>query len=331
MSNRGVLVVNPDEQGELFEARAEAAPRTTRAKKKSRKGKKARKGKARAQTGARAGQCRKTRKAPSTVECEPVKRNAKGQFKASGGRRTRRRRRKNPEPARSRRRRRRRNPEGESRSKKILGSIMDSIQRVVKEAVPRVGAKLAVSFAVRKWGDPWGQGIMGPGELISDYHGRAWTLKNYAIAIGVAALGARAIDRFIKPGMGRVFQDSIVDDLFGRLVYTEIIGRSETAKKYFGAVDMMPIGYDDDNQGNRFAVLEDTRYQPAMLGLERRGPLGAIVPVQALGDIAPRGPLGGGRRGRRRAHMGHLITDTPDDYQRLATRDPYLAAGYRAA
>jgi len=194
--------------------------------------------------------------------------------------------------------------------------MMAALRQAVTEIVPRLGAKLAISFAVKRWGEGWGEGLMGDKLNASPYAGQAWTLRNYLIAFGVGTVGSMVISRW-KPGAGKVWLDSVADDIVQRLFYTEVIARNSKAQEWFG-FDPVPIGYEQDDAGNRFAIYNGTNYRQAMLGLEAAGPLGGLERAGPLSSSRARGP------------MGHLTSPSPDPYLQLATPDPYLAAMMRA-
>ena len=315
MKRRTVLVINPEEQIGLFDAPAASSATPQKGKRSvAKKRSKKRSKKKGTPTSKRAAQCRRTAAAPSTVECEPMKRNKAGQFKPSGGRRQqkKRRRRRNPEVNPSRRRRRRRNPEGGISSRLGLGGMMTALRETMGNVVPMMGAKLAIAFAVKRWGTTWGEGLMGDKPSTSPYGGQAWSLRNYLIAIGVGAVGSMIVSRW-KPGAGRVWMQSVADDIVGRLVWTEVIARSKTGQDYFG-FDPVPVGWEDDGQGNRFAIYDGTNYRQAMLGLEQ---------ASALGGLERAGPMSSSRA------MGHLTGPRPDPYLQLASPDPDAAAVMR--
>lgn len=326
MKRRTVLVVNPEEQVGLFEALSPSEPaarseaRTT-APRATPKARKKAKPVAKKKT-KRAALCRRSPKAPKTVECEPMKRNKAGQFIASGGRRQvaerKKKRRRNPEenPRRRRRRRRRRNPEGGAARILGLGGMLGALREAVGDALPTVGAKLAISWAVKRWGTSWGEGLMGDKPAVSPYGGQAWSLRNYMIAVAVGAIGSTIASRW-KPGAGRAWMRSVADDILQRLVYTEVIARSKWGQENLGA-DPIPIGYERNAHGDTFAIYEGTGYRPAMLGLEPAGPLGGLVPANR--KMSSRAPA-----------MGHLYPQNGqqvDPYSRAGSSNPYLAQAF---
>lgn len=307
MSRQIVTVVNP-QLGLDFDS---SKPKKKRAKKKT----------AKKTAGRRAKKKKTATKTTATTGCVTVKRNKKGQFvKRGGSSKGNRTRRRNSGQAPAvievvenksrRRRRRRRNPEG--------GGVEKAWRRAFGRFVPRIGAKFAVAYVVRQWGGKWGEGIMGQ-KATSPFAGEGWSLWNYALAGLVAYFGGRVISRYNKE-WGRAWADSIWDDMVTRLIWTEGLARSKTAQDYFGQ-DM--IGWDDDPYGNRFAVIDGTQYQPAMLGIERASPIDGLVAAGPMDGLVRAGAWE-----RRRAPlpvaapMGHL----QDPWFQRGSANAYQAA-----
>src|SRR5690606_1781255 len=99
------------------------------------------------------------------------------------------------------------------------------------------------------------------------------------------------------------YQQTIMDSLMVRIVWTEMIGNSKTATKYLGNADMIPTGWRDDAYGNRWAMLPGGDEQ-SMLGLVAASPLDGVVQAS---------PIDG---------LGHY----PDPYLQRGSGDPYAAA-----
>ncbi len=267
-----VTVVNP-EQLALPEPAAAAAPRKKRGKKKQRQ--------------------------TTTEGCMTTKRDSKGRFMKKGAKKAAARR-KNP-GARSggeivvanpkKPRRRRRNP-----------GLRGAMGSAFRNLWPRLLAHLSLAALLRNLGQEWGKGILG-GKVTSPYAGEAWGLGNYIAGLLLAVWGGKALDS-MRPGWGEIYQQTIMDSLMVRLVWTEMIGSSKTATKYLGNVDaMIPTGWRDDAYGNRWAVLPSGDEQ-SMLGLVAASPLDGVVQAS---------PLDG---------MGHY----PDPYLQRGANDPYAAA-----
>jgi len=199
---------------------------------------------------------------------------------------------------------------------------MAAWNRAVSNILPRLGGKLAVSYIVKRFGQEWGTGIFGA-KGDSQYQGTSWPLWNYLLGAGVAYFGGGAVSRYFGKASGDAFMESIFDDLIGRLMYTEVIGRFDWAKENFG-FDPIPRGYEDDGRGNRYAIFDDTDYRQSMLGL----PTG-LTGETALGQLETAGVLScSSMKARARAAaappaMGHLQNGDP--YFNAGSADPYNA------
>lgn len=286
-----------------------------------------------------------------------AKRNSKGQFVKKGkGSGSRRRRRANPatsNPAPSRRRRRRssssssssprrrrrrRNPSGGGGSKGF--NPLTSFP--VKNLIPYILSNLAQAFAVKRWGDPYGNSMLSGGHMdISGFRGSAWSLKNYMICAGVGYLGAKIVARVGSLGgaeAGRIWWRSAVEQMATRLIWTEAISRMDWAKNNFAGLPSggSPGDIYDDGNGNRF-VLGQNRQWVSMQGaggrygeLVQAGPLG-------FGELVQAGPLGADVSGGF-VPLGHLLDErTPDArnehamQMRAGSRDPYAAAMFASS
>ncbi len=173
---------------------------------------------------------------------------------------------------------------------------------------------LAQAFAVRRFGDAWGKGVMGK-NAASPYAGQGWSFKNYLIAVITGYVGAKAIERtkWGKVAAEQVWR-SAVDNVIIRMMWTEVLGRSKWAQDTFGQSDaeqmaalrqmngygnLVPAGalgayhaanpgygatdasgsVYDDGQGGRF-VMNDQGQWVAMQGTG----YGNLVPAGALGS-----------------------------------------------
>jgi hypothetical protein len=271
-------------------------------------------------------------------------RNKKGQFVKKGSSRRRRRpngssssssreanprrrrRRRSSNPAPSRRRRRRRNPEGGG------GGFNARSSFDLKSLLPYGLATLAQAFTVRKWGDTWGVGVLGPAQLAgSGYRGQAWTLKNYLIAGATGWLGAKLIAR-TRWGShaAAIFWRTSIENIFTRLVWTEFVARSAWGQQYFGAMpEGQPGQVFDDGRGNRFLMAANGQWV-SMQGVGGYGELVQAGPL-GYGELVRAGPLGQHAGGYM--PLGHLLDEgTSDDRNEMAqqlglgSRDPFAAA-----
>lgn len=301
-----VTVVNPTQLGLSLDSSASSRARTKKTKTKTKTKKK------------------KTKTKSAEIGCVTVKRDSKGRFvkkgKRGGGRRRKsssRKRRSNPAPQvvyvsepnpkkkKGRRRRRRKNP-----------TIRGAFQYTLNNVLPRMGAKMAMNYAVRKFGSPGGVGIFGQ-KAVSESQGHGWSFWNYFIAGITGYFGGMLINKY-KPGWGRVWADSIYDDMMQRFLWTEIFARWPQTQEMFGS-DV--VGWQDDGYGNRFAVMSSGTYQPAMLGIEAAGPLDGLVAASPLDGLVAAGPYDD-RIPAPVAPMGHY----PSPWLGKGAKDPYRAA-----
>lgn len=199
---------------------------------------------------------------------------------------------------------------------------MEAWKKSVSRILPRLGGKLAVSYVVKRWGQSWGTGIFGT-KGQSGYQGDSWSFWNYLLGGAVAYFGGAAVSRAFGEENGEAFMESIFDDLIGRLLYTEVIGRFDWAKENFG-FDPLPVGYEDDGQGNRYAIFSDTDYRQSMLGLPETST--GLTRASSMGQLERAGVLSSSAMARRRPpapSMGHLQTGDP--YYNAGSDDPYNA------
>ena len=202
-------------------------------------------------------------------------------------------------------------------------------------------ATLAQSYVVRKWGDSWGVGMLGPQQLPgSGYRGQAWTLKNYLIAGLTGFLGAKLLGRTkMGAGWANIWWQASIQGIATRLVWTEMIARSTWGQANFGATGMpgaagQPGQVYQDGRGNQWLMGQNGQWV-SMQGtgygeLVQAGPLGGY------GELVQAGPLGRYAGGYQ--PLGGLMAadSSRAEVERaealgLGSTDPYLAAIQRAA
>lgn len=188
----------------------------------------------------------------------------------------RRRRRRNPSVvAMNPRRRRRRNPESGD-----LKSFFGKWAPSGKTILLALGADLVIGLAVRRFGDTWGTGIMGQAAT-SPYAGQGWSIKNYAVAAGALFLVNRFFvrSRFGEDG-SRAFVTAGITQLARRMMYTEVLARSQWAQDTFGQV--VPVY--DDMEGQRWAQTQDGSWYAMQGTLVQASPMGgALVQASPMG------------------------------------------------
>ncbi len=185
----------------------------------------------------------------------------------------RRKRRKNPSPvvAMNPRRRRRKNPDGGG-IRSLLGSYAPSGKTILLA----IGADMIMGWAVRRFGDTWGTGIMGQAAT-SPYGGQGWSIKNYAIAAGALFLANRFLVRSRwGEEASRAFVTAGMTQLARRVAYTEVLGRSQWAQQTFGQV--VPVY--DDMEGQRWAQTPAGDWYAMQGQLVQASPMGGQL-VQA--------------------------------------------------
>ena len=252
-----------------------------------------------------------------------IMRNSKGQYKKKGSGR-RRRRRANPEAAYTpnpprRRRRRRRSAAGRRsaaapqrrrrrQSNPSSGGgggggwgFQPHRSYNFRDAIPFGLSTLAQAWVVRRWGDPWGTGALGPEKLPgSGYAGQAWSLKNYLLAAATGWVGAKVVARSGMLGgsnAGAVWWRASVEHILTRLLWTEVIGRWDWGVQQFGQVGQggKPGDIYDDGRGNRWLCSAGGQWvsmQGYQYGeLVRAGPMG-------MGELVRAGPMGMHREGQ---------------------------------
>lgn len=168
-------------------------------------------------------------------------------------------RRRNP-PAKKRRGGRKRNPS--------VGSIAGEVRKFF----PSLAGKLAVAWAVRRWG---GDGsIMGDMRL-SPTAGESWSMGQYLVAGIVAQYGGKLFGRFLNAAE---FRRGAWDLILTKLIWTEGISRSDWAKQQFGTAESA-IAYDPTvgqsyiNQGGSYNAMQGLVGKSALDGLVESSPL----------------------------------------------------------
>lgn len=176
----------------------------------------------------------------------------------------RKRRRSNPAP-KKKKRRRRKNPDGVG----MLG--LGGLIGEAKKALPRLAGKLAVAWAVRRWG---GTGsVWGGGVVTSPTAGESWTWKQYGIALLVAQFGPKVFGKFVDASG---FRQGAMDLIVTKAVWTEGIARSPWAQQQFGTGDVMA------DPGNGQLYWDQGGRQVAMQGLVQASSLDALVEASPL-------------------------------------------------
>lgn len=130
------------------------------------------------------------------------------------------RRKRNPAPKKRKGRRRKSNP-----SFGFAGVLTEA-----KNALPRLIGRLAVAWAVRRWGGTgslWGNGV-----VTSPSAGVSWNWNQYMVASLVAAFGPKLFGKFVN---AVEFRRGAVDLIVTKLVWTEGISKSQWAVQQFGA------------------------------------------------------------------------------------------------
>lgn len=103
------------------------------------------------------------------------------------------------------------------------------------DVIPMISNKALVALAVKRWGNKSG-GLMGP-EQTSDFVGRSWTFRDYAIGFGVSFLGAKLVASRFGRQWGELFWLQGIADMGARMLWTEAFARSKMLKEWFGAYD----------------------------------------------------------------------------------------------
>lgn len=263
--------------------------KTTSSRKKSTRKKASRKKSTRKKTGSKKKATTRTisKKKVSTTMAKKRRRRTTRRS-ASAPAAPRRRRRRNPSPA-PRRRRRRSNPSGGG------GSIASE----VKSFMPRLAGKLAVAWAVRRWG--------GPGSIFGDMRasptaGESWSMGQYLVAGLVAQYGPKLLGKFVNP---TEFRRGAWDLILTKLIWTEGISRSPWAQQQFGTTDSA-IAFDPGvgqmylNQGGQWSAMQGLVESSALDGLVEASPMdgttsgyGHLLPTGSTKRTATRGKYHG--------------------------------------
>lgn len=276
---------------------------------------------------------RKTKKRGSKKRS--TKKVAKRRRKKTSSRRPakRRRRRRNPRApsvpvARNRRRRspaRRRNPIG--------GGIRIDLKDDLRYGLWRLGGKLLVAFAVRRFGDPE---VAQPSGVGSPTTGARWTLKNLVIGWVAAAVGGEIAARMFKTvDGGQNIYNGGVDLLLTKAFWSEIVHRLGGAggAAMFGqdesgdaAVLASQAGEGDildDGQGNRY-LLQGGQWTPMM------GDMGDALDEAMYEGLEAATPLDSLQEQTALDGYGHLMDSGPaaiaqGSYDRRGSPDPFQA------
>lgn len=261
----------------------------------------------------------------------PRKKPTKRRKPTTKRRRTARRRKRNPRATpvpRARNPRRRRRAPGRRRNPTFGGMLKIDLRDDLAYSLWRMGGKLAVAFAVRRWGDA-GEANPTTG-VASATTGERWGFKNLLIGWLASAVTGELGARFFGADRGQKIYDGGVDLLTTKMFWSEIVHRlgGSGGAAMFGATDDMNAlaqqagegDVMDDGEGNRWLLqngqwvamqgegmgdeLDDELYS----GLETATPLDALQEATDLdgGDLghlmdpgAPSASLAAGRYSRR--------------------------------
>lgn len=240
-----------------------------------------------------------------------------------------------------RRRRSRRNPsrarsyaKRATRRGSFMGGFVLNPTAPLDGILARLAGKVVVAFAVRRWGDK-------ETSPTSDTTGKAWTFKNYAIALLASYLGGELVARFAGVKNGENFYAGGVDMTATKLMWSELIHRWPTAAKalgrgdrrgYMGQMDALAAQATegdilDDGSGNRW-LMQGGKWV-AMMGGESE--MGQIKEADYLGDVVEATPMG---QVVEADYLGHLQPQSATmpaeakeaQFLRRGSPDPYHAA-----
>lgn len=172
------------------------------------------------------------------------------------------------------RRRRRRNPSGGG----LLtgGGLIGQLQGFI----PRLAGKLAVAWAVQRFGGQGQAGLLGGAAgYSSPTAGGSWTSTQYVVAVIAATIGSKLVGRFLNAAE---FRRGAMDLILTKLVWTEGISRSSWAQSTFGNVAEGTITRDAQGQ----AWIRSAGRWQAMQGVVHASPLDGLVQASPL-DAAP--------------------------------------------
>jgi hypothetical protein len=155
----------------------------------------------------------------------------------------------------------------------------------LKRFIPRLLGKLAVAWAVKRWGNKGA--IFSDQVYTSETYGNSWSMEQYLVAWAVATWVPKVFGRFLNASE---FRTGAWDLILTKAIWTEGIARSDWAVQQFGATG-------------------DVQYDPTsgQMMIESRGQLmpmqGPIVKQSPLDGLVGSSPLDGtGSYG-----YGHLL------------------------
>jgi len=251
----------------------------------------------------------------------------------------RRRRRRNPRATptpRARNPRRRRRSTRRRRNPTFGGMLKIDLRDDLGNALWKLGGKLAVAFAVRRWGDP---GETNPGSgIMSETTGARWGFKNLLIGWLAGVVTGELGARFFGPERGQAIYDGGVDMIVTKAFWSEIvhrIGGTGGAAMFGQDQDMAVLAQQagegdimDDGQGNRW-LLKGGRWV-AMMGDEDMGQ--DALDEAMYGELEAATPLDALQEATALDGMGHLMdpgapaaSRMQGRYDRRGSEDPYHA------
>jgi hypothetical protein len=146
-----------------------------------------------------------------------------------------------------------------------------NLNGLIGELTPSLGrlaGKLAVAFAVRRWGS--GGGLFGT-PSVSPTQGESWGPGQYLTAVLAMHFGAKLFGRFVAPAE---FRRGAADLITSKLVWTEGISRMPMMQQAFGG----PVRLDDGGQ----VWVDQGGQWDAMQGLVEGSALDGLVEGSAL-------------------------------------------------
>jgi hypothetical protein len=199
----------------------------------------------------------------------------------------------------------------------------------------RLGGKLAVAFAVKRWGDP---AELNPGSgIMSETTGARWGFKNLLIGWLASVVTGELGGRFFGAARGQSMYDGGVDMLTTKAFWSEIvhrIGGPGGAAMFGQDQDMAVLAQQasegdtiDDGRGNRWQ-LQNGQWV-AMMGDD----MGQDALDEAMyGDLETATPLDALQEATALDGMGHLMDPGAPEasrmqgrYERRGSEDPYHA------
>lgn len=267
------------------------------------------------------------------------KRSSKKRSSSTSRRRParRRRRRRNPRATpvpRARNARRRRRSPGRRRNPTFGGMLKIDLRDDLAYSLWRMGGKLAVAFAVRRWGDA-GEANPGSG-VASATTGERWGFKNLLIGWLASAVSGELGARFFGAERGQKIYDGGVDLLTTKMFWSEVVHRlgGTGGAAMFGAEqDMQVLAQQagegdvlDDGKGNRW-LLQGGKWV-AMMGEE--GDMGDELDEAMYSGLETATPLDALQEATDLDGMGHLMDPgapaaslADGRYSRRGSEDPY--------